>query len=153
MNRSLLVEFTPEEIHITIKQMHPTKALGSDSMNAIFFHKFWHIISEDVIKFFLSCLNGEENLHDVNYTNIVLIPKVKNPRNIPQYRPISLCNVIYKTIAKVPVNRIKLILPACISKLQSAFVPGTLITDNVLVAYELLHTLKIRERQGEFVCI
>lgn len=82
-----------------------------------------------------------------NETFIVLIPKNSNPSKIKDLRPISLCNMVYKLIAKVIMNRLKVILPDIISPNQSAFVPGRLISDNILLAYELTHFLQ-RKRSG-----
>jgi hypothetical protein len=79
---------------------------------------------------------------------VVLIPKVKNPSRIKDLMPISLCNVLYKLISNVLANRLKLILPEVISPNQSAFVPGHLITDNVMVAYEISHYMQ-NKRSGK----
>lgn len=75
----------------------------------------------------------------LNDTHICLIPKTKNPQKVTEYRCISLCNVIYRILAKVLANRLKKILPGVVSNSQSAFVPRRLITDNVLVAFETMH--------------
>ena len=84
--------------------------------------------------------------YGVNETYICLIPKTKAPRKISEYRPISLCNVIYKIISKVLANRLKRILTEVIDESQSAFVLGCLITDNVLVAFEAMHCIDGRKK-------
>ena len=94
----------------------------------------------------LDFLNNGIMEADFNYTHIVLIPKIKSPEKITDYRPISLCNVIYKIISKVLANKLKQILPNLISASQSAFVTGRLITDNFLVAYESLHAMHCRKK-------
>jgi hypothetical protein len=77
---------------------------------------------------------------------IVLIPKTKQPEKLKDLSPISLCNVLYKLISKVLANRLKNILPEIISPSQSAFMPGHMITDNELLAYELMHHLNNKRR-------
>ncbi|KAA3481359.1 reverse transcriptase [Gossypium australe] len=85
---------------------------------------------------------------DFNRIDIVLIPKVPNPTQLVNFRPISLCTVIYKVVAKAIANRLQKIIDKCIDKVQSAFVPGRLITDNVLLAYEILHSIN-QKRSGK----
>ena len=85
----------------------------------------------------------------VNNTSIVLIPKVNNPEKLTEFRPISLCNVIYMVVVKCLVNRLRPLLDDIISPAQSAFVSVRMIIDNVLVAFEC-----IGKRSGkEFLCL
>ncbi|KAL9679650.1 hypothetical protein QQ045_017516 [Rhodiola kirilowii] len=84
---------------------------------------------------------------ELNKTLITLVPKKKDPERIEEYRPISLCNVLVKLVTKVLANRLKQILPEIISESQSVFVPGRLISDNILAAHELFHFIKSRKQQ------
>jgi hypothetical protein len=78
----------------------------------------------------------------VNETAIVLIPKNNEPKFLKDFRPISLCNVIYEVVAKGLVNRMRSLLQNIIEPTQNAFIPGQLITDNALIAFECLHALR-----------
>lgn len=106
MNEWLIRPFRDEEVDHALFGMAPSKAPGLDGFNAGFYQRHWGLIKEDVTKAVLDFLNGGHMPDVINKTIIVLIPKVKNPRNITQYSPISLCNVVYKICSKVLANRL-----------------------------------------------
>lgn len=144
MNEALSKTFVDEEIDMALSQMHPLKALGPDGFGVCFFQKHWQIVGGEVRQAVMSFPNKGIFDHSLNLTYIALIPKTSNAASVKDFRPISLCNVLYKIIAKVLANRLKVVLSSIISKHQSVFVPGRLISDNIVVAYEALHTISSR---------
>ena len=97
-----------------------------------------------VMKLCLSILNNGSSIEELNITYMVLFQKIKNPNKMANFLLISICNVIYKIITEVLANRLKCILEMVISPNQSNFVPKRLISTNVIIAYELMHTHKKR---------
>lgn len=86
----------------------------------------------------------------VNDTAVVLIPKINNPEHL-NIRPVSLCNVIYKIVSKCLVNRLRPVMSDLIDDTQSAFVPGRMITNNVMIVFECIHTLqRSKDGKGKF---
>ena len=142
MNDQLLQPFSRDEVETTMNQMEPITALGPDGMPPLFYQSFWSLVGDEVCSAVLDCLNNCKIPDVINHTNITLIPKVKSPENITEFRPFSLCNVVYKLVSKVLTNRLKMVLPAIVSENQSAFQAGRVITDNVLMAFETLHYMK-----------
>ncbi|KAH1056129.1 hypothetical protein J1N35_034194 [Gossypium stocksii] len=116
LNKDLMAEFKVDEVVGAIKAMAPLKASGKDGFLALFYQNFWHVVREEVAKYCLEVLNGQRDLEKVNRKNIFLIPKVPTLENIGQLKPISLCNVIYKVILKVVVNRFQRALSVCIDE-------------------------------------
>lgn len=150
MSELLAVPFSEQEVEAALFHMGPNKSPGVDGFNTGFFQTHWDLVKKCVMEAALGFLNGGELPEEVNKTLLVLIPKVTNPQDLTQYRPISLCNVLYKICSKAMANRLRRILEEVISAEQSAFIPGRLITDNVLIAYECIHYLRNkRGKQGD----
>lgn len=110
MNEELMRPFDKNEVTKALFDLNPNKAPGPDGFPAFFFQKEWDLVQNEVINTVLGVLNGGEPLDDWNNTIITLIPKVKSPLTVKDYRPISLCNVLYKIIARAITNRLKSIL-------------------------------------------
>jgi hypothetical protein len=147
MNEQLCRDFSEKEISDALFQIGPIKAPGPDGFPARFYQRNWELLKPDIIvavKKFFATGHMPEGTND---TYIVLIPKVDNPVELKEYRPIGLCNVLYKIVSKCLVNRLCPLLGEVISENQSAFVPGRIITDNILVAYECLHTIKNNKKR------
>lgn len=87
-------------------------------------------------------------LREITHSFIVLIPKGSNVAYVSQYRPISLCNVLYKIISKLLANRLKKVLPKLISPWQIAFVSGHKIQENTFLSQEILYEMKKKRKKG-----
>ena len=108
MNEGLMAPFEKDEIKRALFQMFLTKAPGPDGLPAHFFQRHWELCGDEVTSVVLRVLRGEDDPTVINNTCIVLIPKVENPEELGQFRPISLCNVISKIALKVMANRLKM---------------------------------------------
>ena len=142
LNENLCKQFSEEEISDALFQIGPLKAPGPDGFPARFYQKNWGVLKEEIVHAVLQFFDTGQMPEGINDTSIVLIPKIDNPMELKDYRPISLCNVLYKIISKCLVNRLRPILGDIISENQSAFVPGRLITDNALLAFECLYYME-----------
>lgn len=87
--------------------MSPLKSPGPDGFPILFFKKYWHILGYDIISCVLKFLNEGTFPVKLNFTFIVLISKISKPERMVDFRPISLCNVIYKLGSKTIANRLK----------------------------------------------
>ncbi|XP_071699886.1 uncharacterized protein [Rutidosis leptorrhynchoides] len=125
-----------------LMQMDPSKAPGPDGMSALFFQKFWHVVGTTVTDTVSCFFESGGPPPNINKTLVTLFLKVSKPESLKDVRPISLCNVLYKIISKVLVNRIKPILPSIVHENQLAFISNRVITDNAILAFEVLHWLK-----------
>ncbi|KAK2654924.1 hypothetical protein Ddye_007976 [Dipteronia dyeriana] len=116
--------------------MSPSKAPSPDGLPAMFYHKFWSIVRPKVVAACFAYLNDGGSLQNVNDTMIYLIQKKADVQRVTDFRPISLCNVIYKIVAKALANRFRCVIGEVVSDSLSAFVLGRLITDNVIIGHE-----------------
>ena len=145
-NDKLTEPFTKAEFRSAIFAMHPDKCSGPDGYSPGFYQQFWNLCSDDIFKECCAWLDTGQFPPNLNITNIALIPKGSSQVSMKDWRPIALCNVLYKIVSKVLANRLKLVLSQCISDNQSAFVPGRSILDNAMVAIEVLHFMQTKTR-------
>jgi len=141
MNNTFCAPDTREEVDYALKQMHLYQAPVPDEMNPFLFQRFWDIIGNYITTAVISILNGHAIPPKLNHTFVAFIPKKTKSDLISDFYPISLCNVIYKLITKVISNRLKPLLPFIISDTQRAFVHRPLISDNILIAFGVLHAM------------
>ena len=87
-------------------------------------------------------------LPSLNSTFITLIPKKDKPSTFDDFRPISLCNLIYKLIAKVVANRLNPFLDKFISPQQFGFLKNHQISEPLAITQEVLHSVKSRNKSA-----
>ncbi|KAL0411318.1 UNVERIFIED_CONTAM: hypothetical protein Slati_3721500 [Sesamum latifolium] len=134
----LLVEpIRYSEVKMAVFAIVEEKAPRPDGFSAGFYKAAWSIIGNDITANVQEFLFTGKLLKQVNATLLTLIPKVSTPTSVTDYRPISCCNVFYKIITKIIVQRMHGVMGKLVSPSQNAFVPGRRISYNILLAQEL----------------
>ena len=133
--------------------MSSLKAPGTDGLQPSFYQKYRKMIGKYVCKMVRAFFHNGHLLKEMNRTFITLIPKLESPKTSHHYRPISLCNVSYKIIAKILSNRVKPLINKIFSLLQGAFAPGRLINTNIMLAYEIMHPFKKKKGKMGYMAV
>ncbi|KAK1311615.1 hypothetical protein QJS10_CPA07g00002 [Acorus calamus] len=142
-NDMLLAIPSAQEIESTTFSLKSSSAPGPDGFSGYFYHACWDIIHCDLISAVQDFFKDRKILKAANTTFIALIPKGPNPSTIKDFRPISLCNLWYKIMSKIIARRIATLLDKLILPQQVAYVPGRIISDNICLAHELAHRMKV----------
>lgn len=130
---------TPEDITRVMKKLNANKSPGPDGLTSGFFKSAWSLLGQEVIssinQFFISGFLPSAT----NSTILTLVPKRQGASAITDFRPISCCNTLYKTISKLLVHRLKPMLPALILPKQTAFIQGRFLVENTVLAAEVVN--------------
>jgi len=142
---------TKAEVLAVLNTMKPYKAPGPYDFQCIFFKQYWHIVEEDIFQMVKSAFTTGSFDPALSDTLVPLIPKVEPLTTYKEFRPISLCNIIYKIIIKILVLRLRPILNTIIGPYQSSFLPGRGTTDNVIVLQEIIHYMRRSKKKKGMV--
>lgn len=148
---SLTKPITKSEVFAALNTIKPYKAPGPDGFQCIFFKQYWHIVGDDIFRLVHSAFLTGHFDPEISNTLIALIPKVDPPSTYKDFRPISLCNIVYKIITKVLVQRLRPILNNIIGPYQSSFLPGRGTSDNSIVLQEIIHYMRRSKKKKGFV--
>ncbi|XP_010549577.1 PREDICTED: uncharacterized protein LOC104820715 [Tarenaya hassleriana] len=135
-----------EDIKAEVFNLPKSKAPGPDEYSAEFFTSCWETIGADLIAAIQEFFCSGKLLRQWNATLITLIPKSRKADQLKDFRPIACCNTIYKIISRILSRRLKLLMDQAITPNQSAFIPGRSITENILLATELISDFSRRGR-------
>jgi len=144
-NRMLMEKVTLEELKNVMDNFQKDKIPGPDGWTIEFFMGFFDLIGQDLLSLVEETrISGQMPL-SLNSTLIALIQKKDNTNTLDDFRPISLCNCIYKIISKVIARRLKRVLSDKISLEQFGFLEGRQIHEAIGVAQEALHIINTRK--------
>ncbi|XP_039028563.1 uncharacterized protein LOC120162494 [Hibiscus syriacus] len=143
-------KFAEQEVWEAVFQSDSSKSSGPDGFTMGFFKKFWPNLKVFIMKFVEDFYNGRNWEHGVNHAFITLIPKIRNPKSIEDYRPISLVGSLYKIISKVLSRRLVSVNKDVISPSQFAFIPGRQLHECAFLANEAIDYWRKKGRKCVF---
>eukprot|EP00253_Pinus_taeda_P003164 PITA_03164 len=144
----LIKEVSLWELEATIHGFQRDKSPRPDGWSTEFFLAFFDILDLDLLKVVEQCRLLGKIPPTSKSTFISLIPKSDKPAYFNDFQPISLCNYLYKIIAKILANRLKQILSGHISPEQFAFLQHHQIHEAIGTSQELLHSVHCKNLKG-----
>ena len=109
-NVSISGGVTEEEVKAALWSLKAFKAPGLNGFHAGFFQRFWSTVGKLVVDEVKKIFGERKNLEYLNRTHIALLPKIQGLKTLGNFRPISLCNTIYKVVTKIIVARLRPLL-------------------------------------------
>ncbi|KAK3199765.1 hypothetical protein Dsin_023180 [Dipteronia sinensis] len=147
----LEVEFSEDEVWKALSECDGNKAPGPDGLHINFIKANWELIKGDFMIFMHTFYHDGSVIKGFNCTFIGLIPKIKILISLQDFRPISLVGSLYKVLAKVLANRLKMVMDSVIGPSQMAFVKGRQIMDSFVISKEIIHSWKKTGKRGLLV--
>ena len=139
-HQQLILPFSEDEVIAAVRGLNSEGAPGPNDVQVFFYKDFWGRVRHEVMAALEDFKAGRCHMDRLNRAYIVLLPKVQGAKQIGDFRPISLSNSLYLIFAKVLANRLRGVLSSLISPVQSAFIPGRQMTDNIVLAEEIVAT-------------
>eukprot|EP00253_Pinus_taeda_P024757 PITA_24757 len=146
-NNALMRAANLEEVEEIVKSMKKGTAPGPDGFTIEFFQACWHFLGREILELIEESRMNQKVWPTINSTFYSLIPKNDNLEDANGFRPIALCNVIYKIITSLISKRLKPLLDKLISSEQTGFVEGRQILDGLVVSQEVIHSLKMKNQK------
>lgn len=134
----LVKPFTIDEVKATVWNCDSFKSPRPDGVNFGFIKQFWQVLKEDIMRFIMEFHRNGELARGIYSTFIAFIPNVESPQKLNDFWPIFLVGCLYKIMAKVLANRLRMVVGKVILETQTALVKGRKILDGVLVANEVV---------------
>eukprot|EP00253_Pinus_taeda_P001536 PITA_01536 len=150
-NHNLNRPVSEEEVSEVIHEMQSGKAPSLDGFNVDFFKACWDTVKYDILEVVEDSRRFKKVLKALNASFIPPIPKQENAMTPDGFRPIALCNVVYKIISKVIANRLKPLPPSLISEEETCYVEVRQILNNIIQAHEVVHSLKSNKQVGMII--
>jgi len=150
-NLALMRAATLEEVEEIVKGMKKNKAPGPNGFTVEFYQEGWKFLGQDILEVVEESCRNQKVCPSLNSTLLSLIPKNANSDTAQGFRPIALCNVIYKVISTLIAKRLKPILSSIISPEQTGFTKGRQILDGLVVSQEVVHSLKTKKEAGMMI--
>lgn len=118
---------------------------------SIFSKQFWDLVKDDLWNLYVDFSSGIANLERINWASIALIPKAGGPEGPEDYHPISLINSTVKIISKLLAIRLSKVMCLPVDSVQSVFIKGRCILDNIATAEELIFSIHKRRLPGHIL--